>query len=119
MTMASRCRDIFCVQVLCQWSDDDEFAGKAISLFFGRMTVAVGTLITKRPPHRSVHARLRIRLLPRMHNGKASHGIGMQNVGWPNPTAEERIEPVPSYLSALAAADKYGAPQPADATAKD
>jgi hypothetical protein len=81
--------------------------------------VAVGTLIAERPPQRSVRARLRIRLLPGMDSGKASHGIRMQNAGSRNPTAEERIESVPSYLSALAAADKHSSPQPADATAKD
>jgi len=43
----------------------------------------------------------------------------MQNAGSRNPTAEERIESIPSYLSALAAAHQHGAPQPADATAKD
>src|SRR5579864_5647860 len=86
---------------------------------FSGMTVAVGTLITERPPQRSVRARLRIRLLPRMDSGKAGHGIRMQNAGSRNPTAEERIEAVPSYLSTLTAADKHGSPQPADATAKD
>ena len=34
------------------------------------VTVAVGTTIADRPPHRSVRARLRIRLLPRMSSGK-------------------------------------------------
>jgi len=82
------------------------------------MTVAVGTLITERPPHRSVRARLRIRLLPRMHSGEASHGVRVQNAGSRNPTAEERIESIPSYLSTLTAADKDSSPQPADATAK-
>jgi hypothetical protein len=81
--------------------------------------VAVGTIITDRPPHRSVRARLRIRLLPRMQSGEASHRIRMQNAGSRNPTAEERIESIPSYLSALTATHQHGAPQPADATAKD
>ena len=35
-------------------------------------TVAVGTIITDRPPHRSVRARLRIRLLPWIDNSKAA-----------------------------------------------
>jgi hypothetical protein len=35
-------------------------------------TVAVGTIITDRPPHRSVRARLRIRLLPWINGGKAA-----------------------------------------------
>jgi hypothetical protein len=34
--------------------------------------VAVGTIITDRPPHRSVRARLRIRLLPWINGGKAA-----------------------------------------------
>lgn len=42
----------------------------------------------------------------------------MQNAGSRNPTAEERIESVPSYLSTLTAADKHGSPQLADATVK-
>ena len=53
-----------------------------------------------------------------MQSGEASHRIGMQNAGSRNPTAEERMESIPSYLSTLAAADKHGSPQPADATAK-
>ena len=36
------------------------------------LTVAVGTTIADRPPHRSVRARLRIRLLPRMNGVEAS-----------------------------------------------
>ena len=43
----------------------------------------------------------------------------MQNAGSRNPSAEERIETVPSYLSTLTAADRHGSPQPADATVKD
>jgi hypothetical protein len=31
-------------------------------LWFDRVMVAVGTILTDRPPHRSVRARLRIRL---------------------------------------------------------
>ncbi len=37
-----------------------------------RVIVAVGTTITDRPPHRSVRARLRIRLLPWINGGKTA-----------------------------------------------
>ena len=53
--------------------------------------VAVGTTIADRPPHRSVRARLRIRLLPWMTSGKASLGIRMQNAGKWNPAFQQRI----------------------------
>ena len=43
--------------------------------------VAVGTTIADRPPHRSVRARLRTRLLPRMSGGEACIRIRMQNAG--------------------------------------
>ncbi len=43
--------------------------GRAIRVLF-RLTVAVGTTITDRPPHRSVRARLRIRLLPWINCGR-------------------------------------------------
>ena len=35
------------------------------------------------------------------------------------PTAQERIEAIPSHLRTLTAADEHGSPQPADTTAKD
>ena len=67
------------------------------------LTVAVGTTITDRPPHRSVHARLRIRLLPRMNGVEALVGIRMQNTWVRNPPVEQWVETVPSHLRALAA----------------
>jgi hypothetical protein len=66
-------------------------------------TVAVGTTIADRPPHRSVQARLRIRLLPWMSSGKASIRIGMQNAGLRNPPEQERGKTIPSHLCALTA----------------
>jgi hypothetical protein len=68
-------------------------------------TLAVGTTITGRPPHRSVRARLRIRLLPRMNGVKALVGIGMQNTGLRNPPIQQWVETIPSHLRALAATD--------------
>src|SRR6266487_2175568 len=65
--------------------------------------VAVGTTITDRPPHRSVHARLRIRLLPRMNGVEALVGIRMQNTWVRNPPVEQWVETVPSHLCALTA----------------
>jgi hypothetical protein len=44
-------------------------------------THAIGTTIAGRPPHRSVRAHLRIRLLPRMNGVEALIGIGVQNSG--------------------------------------
>jgi len=67
--------------------------------------VAVGTTITDRPPHRSVHARLRIRLLPRMNGVEALVGIRMQNTWVRNPPVEQWVETVPSHLRALTATD--------------
>lgn len=53
-------------------------------------TVAVGTTITGRPPHRSVRARLCIRLLPRMMASvEAFVGIRMQNLGLGNPSVQQ------------------------------
>jgi len=69
------------------------------------LTVAVGTTITDRPPHRSVRARLRIRLLPRMNGVEALVGIGMQDMGVWNPPAEQWVETFPSHLRALTATD--------------
>jgi len=49
------------------------------------VTVAVEPTIADRPPHRSVHARFRIRLLPWMSGGKAGGRIRVQNAGSGNP----------------------------------
>ena len=65
--------------------------------------VAVGTAITDRPPHRSVRARLRIRLLLRMSGGEACIWIRMQNAGLGNPPLQDREETSPAHLGALTA----------------
>jgi len=85
----------------------------------GGPTVAVGTTIAGPPPHRSVQARLRIRLLPWMTGGEASVRIGMQNAGLWNPPVEDWAETSPSHLCALTATDQNAPPQPANATLKD
>ena len=54
-------------------------------------------------PHRSVHAHLRIRLLPRMNGVEALIRIRMQNTWVRNPPVEQWVETVPSHLRALAA----------------
>ena len=69
------------------------------------ITVAVGTTIADRPPHRSVRARLRIRLLRRMSGVEASIRIGMQNAGRRNSPVQDWSEAFPTHLCALAAAD--------------
>jgi hypothetical protein len=64
---------------------------------------AVGTTIAGRPPHRSVRARWRIRLLPWMPGRKAGLGIRMQDSGEWNPAFQQQIKPLPGSVSALAA----------------
>ena len=66
-------------------------------------TVAVGTTIASRPPHRSVRARLRIRLLLRMYGVEALIGIRMQNTGLRNPPVQQWVETIPTHLRALTA----------------
>jgi len=83
------------------------------------MTVAVGTTIADRPPHRSVRARLRIRLLRRMSGVEASIRIGVQNARWRNPPVQDWGKTFPPHLGALAAADQNTLPEPAHAKLKD
>src|SRR6202047_3827575 len=72
--------------------------------------VAVGTTITDRPPHRSVRARLRIRLLRRMSGVEACIGIGVQNAGWRNPPVQDWGKSFPPHLCALTTADQNTLP---------
>jgi hypothetical protein len=72
--------------------------------------VAVGTTIADRPPHRSVRARLRIRLLRGMSGVEACIGIGVQNSGWRNPPVQDWGETFPTHLCALTAADQNTLP---------
>ena len=65
---------------------------------------AVGTIITDRPPHRSVRALLRIRLPPWMRGEKASDGIRMQNARSWNPLREDAGDPIPRSASLAAPA---------------
>src|ERR1700694_4048460 len=74
------------------------------------LTVAVGTTITDRPPHRSVRARLRIRLLRRMSGVEACIGIGVQNSGWRNPPVQDWGKTFPTHLCALTTADQNTLP---------
>src|SRR2546428_7652196 len=83
------------------------------------ITVAVGTTVADRPPHRSVRARLRIRLLRRMSGVEASIRIGVQNAGWRNPPVQDWGKTFPPHLGALAAADQNTLPEPAHAKLKD
>src|SRR5229473_5697149 len=53
----------------------------ATATTWSEITVAVGTTITDRPPHRSVRARLRIRLLTRMSGGKVCLPHTEQSLG--------------------------------------
>ena len=74
------------------------------------LTVAVGTTIADRPPHRSVRARLRIRLLRRMSGVKASIGVRVQNAGWRNPPVQDWGKTFPTHLCALTTADQNTLP---------
>src|SRR5215471_10824730 len=74
------------------------------------ITVAVGTTIADRPPHRSVQARLRIRLLRRMCGVEACIGIGVQNAGRRNPPAQDGGKTFPTQLCALTTADQSALP---------
>src|ERR1019366_5688028 len=85
----------------------------------GQHPVAVGTIITDRPPHRSVRARLRIRLLRRMSGVEACIGIGVQNAGRRNPPIQDWGKTFPSHCCALATADQNTLPEPAHAELKD
>ena len=102
-------------------SDRDHFLQADLSLLIARhrITVAVGTTIADRPPHRSVRARLRIRLLRRMSGVEACIGIGVQNAGWRNPPVQDWGKTFPPHLGALAAADQNTLPEPAHAKLKD
>src|ERR1700726_508237 len=75
--------------------------------------VAVGMPIARHPPHKTVRARLRIRLPPRMCGVKAFHGIRMQNTRERNPSVEEQLEPLPTHVAALTAMDQHVPPQSA------
>src|SRR5260370_41091726 len=64
---------------------------------------AVGTIISDRPPHRTVRALLRIRLPPWMSGEEASCRIRMQNAwGW-NASLEDPGYSVPRRPSSLTA----------------
>jgi hypothetical protein len=81
------------------------------------IAVAVGTAIAGRPPHRSVRAHLRIRLLPRMMASvEAFIGIGMQNSGFRNPPVQQWGKTFPSHLRALTATNQDAPPRPAYTT---
>ena len=66
-----------------------------------RIPVAVGMTIADRPPHRSVRARLLVRLLRRMSSVEASIRIGVQNAGWRNPPVQDWGKTFPPHLGAL------------------
>src|ERR1700680_3477056 len=83
------------------------------------ITVAVGTTIADRPPHRSVRARLRTRLLPRMSGGEANIRVRMQNSGLGNPPVQDWKQTSPAHLGALTAANYNTSPQPASAPPED
>src|SRR5262249_20290516 len=61
-----------------------------------------------RPPHRSVRARRRIRLPPRMSGEKAYDRVGMQNAWCWDPASGNAGDPIP--LHRLLAATTQGKP---------
>ena len=70
------------------------------------IAVAVGTTSADCPPHRSLRARLRIRLLPRRSGGEAGIGIRVQNTGFRNPLVQDWGKTAPSHLCVLTATDR-------------
>ena len=84
---------------------DDAMPSTKATCEFARwvVAVAVGTVITDRPPHRSVRALLRIRLPPPMTGIKALHRIRMEDSRDWNPFCREPGEPVQGNTTALAA----------------
>src|SRR5450631_4329605 len=74
--------------------------------------VAVGTTIADRPPHRTVRARLRIRLPPWMSGVKALRGIRVQDAGYRNPAVQNRVKPIPGCPALLTATEQNKPPQP-------
>src|SRR6202042_2150521 len=72
---------------------------------------AVGTTITDRPPHRTVRARLRIRLPPWMGGEEAFVRIRMQNAGCWNPVLKDRSQPTPQCAASLTGAAQDQPPQ--------
>src|SRR5260370_42690057 len=86
---------------------------------YTRQVVAVGTTITDRPPHRSVRARLRIRLLRRMRGVEACVGIRMQDARLWNPSVQQWGKSLPPPLCSLTAPDENTPPQPVDTSLKD
>ena len=77
--------------------------------------VAVGTIIANRPPHRSVRARLRIRLLGRMDGAEAGLGIGMESPWVGYPSVEKRDDGPPPFTGTLTAAPECMVPESIDA----
>ena len=74
-------------------------------------TVAVGTTIADASPHRSIRARSRIRLLPRMPGGKARLRVRVQNSWKRSPTLQQRIQSLPGLLATLTATIQNTSPQ--------
>src|SRR5215469_2448871 len=75
---------------------------------------AVGTIVAERPPHRSVQARLPIRLPPWMSSEKAGQRIGMQNARSWNPSGEDQKHAIPP-ATPLTAATQREPPQSSQA----
>src|ERR1017187_3241778 len=81
--------------------------------------VAVGTTIADRPPHRTVRARLRIRLPPWMSGVKTCRRIRVQSPGYPNPAVQNRVKPIPGCPALLTAAEQNKPPQPSQPVHED
>src|SRR5450759_4086078 len=75
--------------------------------------------VTRHPPHKTVRARLRIRLQPWMGGVKTLHWIRVQNTGLGNPPVKEPREPLPWHVATLTAMDQYNPPQSAQAFCED
>jgi len=81
--------------------------------------VAVGTIVTDRPPHRSVQALLRIRLPPGMSSEKTGGRIRMQNAWSGNPAREDAGEAIPRDAASLTPAAQNETPESSQALPED
>jgi hypothetical protein len=75
--------------------------------------IAVGTLITGRPPHRTVRAAF-LRRVPRVSDGEALIGPGVKDAGRREKFVSELGDPFPGCLVPLAAPPQRAIPESRD-----
>jgi hypothetical protein len=75
--------------------------------------------LSRHNPHRSVRARLRIRLIRWMSGVEACVRIGMQYTRLGNPSVQQWGKSLPPHLCSLTAPDENTPPQPVNTSLKD